>query len=144
MTRDVVVVGPDCSLATAWTIMQARRIRHLPVVQAGKLVGILSDRDVLRWSPTSSEAQVEPSAQPVALAMTSSPLTCGPNERISELARMMIEQKIDAVPVVSREQKLVGLVTSSDLLSLLIEHAATRVLPFEFRVYDGERLAAVA
>jgi CBS domain-containing protein len=47
MTRDVIIVTPELALATAWRVMTREHIRHLPVVRAGALVGMLSDRDVL-------------------------------------------------------------------------------------------------
>ena len=141
MTRDVVVVGPRFSLAAAFDLMQRRRIRHLPVVHAGRLLGILSDRDILLRSEVDSDGAIVTPPEPVELAMTPAPLTCRADTTVSELARTMIERKIDAVPVMGRGGLLIGLVTSSDLLALLVEDASARVLPFEFCVYEGERLA---
>ncbi len=52
MTRDVIVVPPELTLDAAWRIMTRERIRHLPVVRAGALIGMLSDRDVLVHAKT--------------------------------------------------------------------------------------------
>jgi acetoin utilization protein AcuB len=122
--------------------MRERRIRHLPVVQGGQLVGILSDRDILLRSTLDLDGTVTAPRDPVALAMTPAPVTCGPDSKVSELARTMVERKIDAIPVVGTAGRLIGLVTSSDLLCLLLEEASVRALPFDFRVYEGERLVA--
>jgi acetoin utilization protein AcuB len=123
--------------------MRERRIRHLPVVQAGHLVGILSDRDILLRSTADLDGNAIAPRDPVALAMTPAPVTCGPDANVSELARTMVERKIDAIPVVGTSGSLIGLVTSSDLLCLLFEAPSVRALPFEFRVHEGERLTAV-
>jgi acetoin utilization protein AcuB len=142
MTRDVVVVGPQFPLAAAFSLMKERRIRHLPVVHAGRLLGILSDRDVLLRSTMDSDGAIATPRDPVALAMTAAPVTCTPNTKVSELARTMVERKIDAVPVLGTSGSLIGLVTSSDLISLLLDQACAQALPFDFRVYQGERLTA--
>jgi acetoin utilization protein AcuB len=144
MTRDVVVVGPEFPLALAWKLMRERRIRHLPVVQAGRLQGILSDRDVLlRCTLEPDETIIAPSG-PVAVAMTPAPITCTPDASVSWLASTMVDRKIDAIPVLGAHDALVGLVTSSDLLHLLIQAPSVQVLPFDYRLQYGEQLAATA
>lgn len=144
MTRDVVVVGTQMPLKAAWGLMQQQRIRHLLVVLGGSLVGILSDRDVLLRATARADGTVEVPADPVALAMTPAVVTCGPDAKVSDLASLMIDRKIDAIPVLGKAGTLIGLVTSSDLLALIHEDGAASVLPFDFRVFDGERLTAVA
>jgi CBS domain-containing protein len=141
MTRDVVMVSPDATLDTAQRLMDGWRIRHLPVVEGNELVGILSDRDVLRCAG-GARARCRD-------AMTAAPLTCRPSTDVARVAAMMIEQKIDSVPVVDEAGALIGLVTSSDLLELLARDDAAQacVLPFEFRLRaanDGDLAAALA
>jgi acetoin utilization protein AcuB len=143
MTRNVLVVPPELTLQSAWRVMQRERIRHLPVVRAGALLGMLSDRDILRHGHTTNDGHfhVSPDAI-VADAMTPTPLeTCEPSTPVSDLAQTMVDLKIDAIPVVMG-LKLLGLVTSTDLLRLLIEHDEVRVLPFRFEI--REAAAAVA
>jgi acetoin utilization protein AcuB len=144
MTCEVVVIGPEFPIVAAWSLMQERRIRHLPVVSGGRLLGILSDRDILLRSAVSADRAVVPPRGPVALAMTPAPITCRPDAQVSEVARIMVERKVDALPVLNKTGSLIGLVTSSDLLFLLMDDAPGRVLPFDFRVHQGERLTAVA
>jgi CBS domain-containing protein len=114
------------------------------VVHRGHLLGILSDRDVLLRSSVDADGKIAPPRDPVALAMTPAPITCAPDTDVSQLARTMVERKIDAVPVLGKGGSLVGLVTSSDLLLLLFDAASIGALPFDFRVYEGERLVAEA
>src|ERR1700761_848875 len=108
MTREVVVVGTQMPLKAAWSLMRERRIRHLPVVLGGRLVGILSDRDVLLRATADADGSVEVPVDPVALAMTPAVVTCGPDAKVSELASRMIEHKIDAIPVLGAKGALIG------------------------------------
>lgn len=137
MTRKVIVVPPELTLRSAWHVMQRERIRHLPVVRAGALVGVLSDRDVLARSTMTKSGHLEvPTDVVVGEAMTHTPLaTCEVDTDIRELVQVMTERKIDAIPVV-RGLKLVGLVTSTDLLLLLLDKDEARPLPFEFELVD--------
>jgi CBS domain-containing protein len=130
MTRDVVVVTPELNLAAAEAMMERWRIRHLPVVKNGRLVGILSDRDLLRYEGALAEGL----DTPVGAAMTPAPITCLPSSTVSRVAQIMIEHKIDSIPVVDAAGHLLGLVTSSDLLQLLVDAAEVQTLPFHYRL----------
>ena len=143
MTRDVIVVPPELMLSTAWHLMTRERIRHLPVVRAGALIGILSDRDVLARGTMNSDGVLEiASHEVVGEAMTPTPLqTCEQSTDVAELARMMTERKIDAIPVV-KGLRLVGLVTTTDLLSLLLDRSEPEPLPFEFHLIEDARAYA--
>ena len=137
MTRDVIVVAPELSLAHAWRLMTRNDIRHLPVVRAGALLGMLSDRDVLVRGAVTMEGtlQVDPKVL-VGEAMTPTPLeTCEASTDVADLVRVMTRMKIDAIPVV-KGLRLVGLVTSTDLLSLLLDREEAAPLPFEFRIIE--------
>jgi CBS domain-containing protein len=138
MTRDVVVVSPAVTVAAAERMMERLRIRHLPVVVGGRLVGILSDRDLLRRPPATTCGE----------AMSPAPMTCSADLSVGRIAEVMIARKIDSLPVVDRSGALSGLVTSSDLLALLVDRDAGKVLPFSFTirtaVSDHEALALAA
>lgn len=135
MTRSVVCVGPDDDLDAAWEIMVERKIRHLPVLKGTELVGILSDRDVLAYSVPTPDGLKVPRLR-VSDGMTNLPYTCRPESRISDVAKMMLENKIDCVPVTDANGILLGLVTSSDLIALLTDDFEER-LPFVFSVEQG-------
>ncbi|HSQ62772.1 MAG TPA: CBS domain-containing protein [Polyangiaceae bacterium] len=137
MTRDVTVVLPELSLKTAWAIMRREHIRHLPVVRGGVLLGILSDRDVLLHATPGEGYEPEVPDKLVGEAMTPAPMICEPSTPVTELVKTMIERKIDAVPVMSAGDKLVGLVTTTDLLALLLTSDEARPLPFAFRVREA-------
>ena len=128
MTRGIVVVSPSVSAHAALMTMGRLTVRHVPVVENGRLVGIISDRDVLRRPVVTPPLTCRE-------VMTPAPVTCLADTSVGQVVRFMLEHKIDCVPVVDVDQHLVGLVTSTDLLELLLERDATQVLPpFEFRL----------
>jgi acetoin utilization protein AcuB len=137
MTREVLVVQPELSLAVADELMREKHIRHLPVVQGGRLAGILSDRDVLRYRESAAQMSC-------GEAMTPAPVTCHPDTSVGRVAQLMLHHKIDSVPVVNEVGTLVGLVTSSDLLALLIDRAEVERLPFEFRLHVARTESVMA
>lgn len=143
MTRKVTVVGPALPLTVAWQLMTDQRIRHLPVVQAGRLVGILSDRDLLLHA-TLDGGEIRVPRDPVAIAMTPAPITCSKETSVSRLVQIMVDQSIDSLPVVDDEGTLVGLVTSTDLLLLLCDYEEGAAMPFDFRVEEHGAVGAVA
>jgi len=145
MTRDVYVVAPELPLDAAWRIMTRERIRHLPVVRAGALFGMLSDRDILKRGTMDSDGLLHvPHGLLVSDAMTGTPLeTCEITTQVGAIATTMIETKIDAIPVV-RGLHLIGLVTSTDLLQLLVDREEARPLPLPFDFRLREPMAGVA
>lgn len=139
MTRNVVVIREEDSLEVAFDLMKEWDIRHLPVVKAGLLVGVLSDRDILPFTKAKGTEGGSPLADlTVRETMTRRPVTCSPTQTIGQIAGLMLDHKIDFVPVVEdADQELVGLITSTDLLDLLREREvldATRTVPWSYAV----------
>lgn len=126
MTQDVVTIGPAEGLQRALSLMREHRIRHLPVVEGRRLVGIITDRD-LREVGSRSTRGGEPPAVLAALGplavrelMTRTVITVGPEVPVEEAARLLVQHKIGCLPVV-RGEELVGILTTSDLLAVLVE-----------------------
>ena len=121
MTREVVTVAPDTALSDVRAQLHSGGFRHLLVVDEGALVGVISDRDVLRaLSPfldTYSEEHrdVKTLGQPASEIMRAEPLTVGPDTAIEDAARLLLDNNISALPVVEGAA-LVGIVTTKDLL----------------------------
>ncbi|MEO8875113.1 MAG: CBS domain-containing protein [Polyangiaceae bacterium] len=140
MTRDVIVAPPRLAIAEAWKALRRENIRHLPITQDGLLVGIVSDRDFLIAGRIHASGEIAFPEQTVAEIMTMKPIVCSPTSTVADAARLMTSKKIDALPVVAKD-RLIGLVTSTDLLLLLVDHAPAEALPFEFRVKEAELTA---
>ena len=140
MTRDVVVISGGHTVERAWAIMRGHAIRHLPIVDDGELVGIVSDRDLLRTGERLPSGEMMFWDRPVSDVMSRNLVTCSPKTTVAEVARIMTDRKIDALPVVAGG-RLVGLVTSTDLLLLLMDQAPEISLPFEWQLSE---LAATA
>jgi CBS domain-containing protein len=110
MTPDVVTIGQDATIEEARERCREIHARHLPIVEDGRLVGIVSDRD-LRAAVGSGRSL----GTRVGQVMTTSCITLGPHARVSEAAELMVSNKISALPVL-HEERLVGLLTLTDLL----------------------------
>lgn len=125
MQSRLVTVGPKTTLPQAMRLAAERRIRHLPVVDEGELVGIVSDRDLKQAmaSPATSlevhELNYLLNRLAVAEIMTGTVVTIGPTAPVEDAARLMLQEKISALPVMEAGQ-LVGIVTETDVLALFV------------------------
>jgi CBS domain-containing membrane protein len=126
MSKDVVTLIEDETLAHAKSCMDRGRIRHLPVVQDGRLVGLVTHRDLLAAS-FSIFAEVEPAEQrrvfvtiPVAEAMHRDVVTVRPETTVAEAARILLDNKYGCLPVVDADGTLVGIVTEADFMHLTV------------------------
>ena len=113
MTKGVQTVPPAMVASRAWALMRGERIRHLIVVDGGKPVGVLSDRDTGGRTAAAIRAQ-----STVGELMTDAVVTATPDDTVRRIANVMRGRTIGCVPVVSGK-RLVGIVTTSDLLGLL-------------------------
>jgi acetoin utilization protein AcuB len=121
MVSEVETLAPDDSLETAVMLERRFRIRHIPIVENGELVGMVTDRDLKRALPspvTGSDQQTfERVVQTTLLRqiMTRSPMTIGPGAPLREAVQIMCDKKFGAIPVVEKG-KLVGIITGVDML----------------------------
>ncbi len=122
MTRDLVTVGPEESAARAWGLCRERNIRHLPVVEGGRLVGIVSDRDLRDLSPPRDTADQENTLGWVQIRdmMSTGVVTAHPLDTIEHAAKVIYENRFNCLPVVA-DDEIVGIITSSDLVRTLVE-----------------------
>ncbi len=126
MTPSPISIEPEHSIGTALARMRRGGFRRLPVVRDGKLVGIVTDRDlrlamnspfVLRegWYDSYLMEHIE-----VRSCMTEKPITISPDADLIEAVRLLKEKKIGGVPVVENGE-LVGILTETDLLNYLLQ-----------------------
>ncbi len=145
MTRTLVTLSPETSVAEALTLCRERRIRHLPILDEGRLVGIASDRDLRDASPALGDPERARAMQRIRVGdvMTREVITVDPQEFIENAAQEMYELKIESLPVVAGEE-LLGIITSSDMMRALVRLAG---LPepgcrIEVRAPDREGILA--
>lgn len=114
MTPKLITVAPRDSLAKAKALMDSGNFRHLLVLEDGRLIGILSDRDMRLHSGYLDSTRVD-------AVMTSDPVTITPTTTVEEAARLMLRLKISAVPVVDFDGKPVGILSTSDILRAFLD-----------------------
>jgi CBS domain-containing protein len=125
MMSALTTITKDASLLDAAMTMRRSSIRHLPIVDGDHLVGIITERDVLRCSPSllSEITQDEYNAifenTPIARVMTRDPISVAPDSPIRDAVALMMDRKMGCLPVVENG-RLVGILTRSDLLSVLM------------------------
>ena len=120
MTREVITLEPEASAARAWGICRERKIRHLPIVDNGRLVGLVSDRDLRDVSPPREGRDQENTLGWVRVRdiMTRDLVAIHPLDTIDHAAREIHDRKIGCLPVID-EGKLVGIITSQDMMRTL-------------------------
>jgi acetoin utilization protein AcuB len=120
MTKDPLSVTVTESIGTADELMTENKIRQLPVLSNGTLVGIVTDRDVRSFLSGSRLASAEEREKALSVKvgeiMTSEPLTVAPDDELTEAVELLLEQKVGGVPVVDEAEGLVGIVTYVDVL----------------------------
>lgn len=126
MTKDVETLDRNDTLSLAGDIMEMKRFRHLPVMEDGEMVGIISQRDLLHAGLSSamgfgSKAKGEyMKAVFVKEVMTNDVVTIGADAEVKEAARKMLKKKIGCLPVVAKS-KLIGLISESDIIRIIAE-----------------------
>lgn len=131
MSRPVICVSPEDPINEVLAMFRNEHIRRAPVMQEGKLVGIVSERDLLNASPSSAttlsvwEMNYLISKVKIKNVMTKKVITVDADIPIEEAARIMADKKIGGLPVVSNG-KVVGVITETDLFKILLELMGAR------------------
>jgi CBS domain-containing protein len=112
MTKDLVTVRESDDIALADSLLRLGGIRHLPVVRDRKIVGILTQRDILR----SGASERTPRELLVREVMTKDPTVARPGMGLAHAARLMLERKFGCLPVCEDDGTLVGIVTEADFV----------------------------
>ena len=126
MTQKLITATPEMTVKQAFLTMRTHRVRHLPVVDGDRLVGIISDRDLRRprWAESIDDwtayYQVTDDIT-VSDVMTSNPEVVHTYDKIVKAVSVFREQRYGALPVLDKEQNLVGILSAQDLLLALEE-----------------------
>jgi acetoin utilization protein AcuB len=127
MTRDVVTVEADTPFLEARLILKDKKIRHLPVVDRGKLIGVVTDRDLKEAAPSGATTLDIYEVNYLLLQMKVRDLvkrelvTIKPTNSVEKAALLMHDHKIGCLPVVDDAGALVGVITETDLLGVMVE-----------------------
>lgn len=131
MSRPPITIGPDMSINDALALFKKERIRRAPVIKGGKLVGIVSEKDLLNASPSPAttlsiwEMNYLLSKLTVSEVMTKNVITVAEDTPIEEAARIMADNKIGGLPVV-KGARVVGIITETNLFKMFLELMGAR------------------
>lgn len=126
MTSQVFTVSPEDNVADTMTLMREKKINRLPVVQKGKLVGIVTDGDLREVSPSPAttlsifELNYLVAKTPIREIAVKKVITCSPDTKLEDAAVLMRDHGIGALPVLDQE-KLVGIITESDIFDTFLD-----------------------
>jgi CBS domain-containing protein len=127
MTREVVVVEPETTLPEAHRLMTDNQIRRLPVMENGRLVGVVTRGDVRGAEASDAtslsiwELQYLIARIKVKEIMTPDLITISQDSTIGQAAQVMLDYKISGLPVVDSDGKLVGIITESDIFRIVVQ-----------------------
>ena len=144
MSRPVISVSPEEPINEVLAMFRTEHIRRAPVMKEGKLVGIVSERDLLNASPSAAttlsvwELNYLISKVKVRDVMSKKVITVDRDTPIEEAARIMADKKIGGLPVI-REGKVVGMITETDLFKVLLELMGARQKALRVTVTIAEK-----
>jgi CBS domain-containing membrane protein len=125
MTTEVLTLASHHPLTLADEVMSFERIRHLPVLEEGQVVGVVSQRDLFRAALAAALGYQQRAHRmlrrtiTITEVMSAPAITVPPETMVKDAARMMIEQKIGCLPVV-KGNTLVGIITETDILRYVV------------------------
>ncbi len=127
MSSKLITVSPTTTVEVMQTLLDANPIHHLLVVDDGKLVGVVSDRDILKVISPYLKTQLETNKDLFTLTRTAKQLmaqnlvTISPKASIRAAARCLVENKVSLLPVVNDEGEAIGVVSWKDVLRFIME-----------------------
>ncbi|MDX1664692.1 MAG: CBS domain-containing protein [Candidatus Promineifilaceae bacterium] len=135
MTPEPITATPDTTLPHAHRLLMENRIRRLPVVEKGRLVGIITRGDIRGAQPSDAtsltiwEMNYLLSQLKLKSLMTPRPITVHEDATIAEAARLMLRHKVSGLPVVDAGDTLVGIITESDIFRLVVRTWQEEAVP---------------
>jgi len=144
MNRDVVTVRPEDSFREAMHLIRQKGIRHLPVVEGKRLVGMVTDRDLRQAAPSGAtslsihELHYLLEQLTVREVMTTRVVTVRPEQTVEEAALLLLGHRIGGLPVV-RDGELVGIITETDVLQAFLQLRGKGPLDIATSIVEIER-----
>jgi CBS-domain-containing membrane protein len=126
MTSPVISLFDDTLISEAWLKFQDYRFRHFPVTnRANQIIGIVSDRDIFANTNFNNKVvSIQKTTESIAQIMVHKVITASADTSIHEICQVMFNQHIGALPIVDEKHQLLGLITRSDILRVLIKNEA--------------------
>ena len=144
MNRDLVTAEPSDSFRTAMHLIRQKGIRHLPVVEDKRLVGIVTDRDLRQASPSGAtslsihELHYILEKLTVRDIMTKQVVTIRPDQTVEDAALLLLGHRIGGLPVV-QDGELVGIITETDILQAFLQLRGKGPLDIASTIVEAER-----
>ncbi|MBU1192026.1 MAG: CBS domain-containing protein [Gammaproteobacteria bacterium] len=129
MTTRLITVDMDVTLKEIRDLFEKASFHHLLVTENGKLVGIISDRDILKWSsPFIGTLQERPADEHLLLKrahqlMTRKPITLCRTESVTKALQLLVDNKLSSLPITNPDGSLAGIVTARDFLKFMLNMA---------------------
>ena len=127
MTRNPITIEKDTTVIEAMHLLKEKNVRRLPVMDKGKIAGIITEKMVMEFKPSKAtsldtwEVHYILSKTPVTEAMNPKPYKVTPNSDLTEAAQLLHDRKLNGVLVVNEKNELVGIFTTTNALEALIE-----------------------
>ena len=149
MTREVISVDEDVSIMKASALMREKGFQHLPVLRRGRLIGIVSDRDLKEAHPSKAttldihELYYLLDKLKVEKVMSKNPHTLGGHETTEKAAALMLKYDISALPVVDQKGDLQGIITKGDVFRAMVSVSGIYQAPLQLCVEVEDRPGAI-
>lgn len=140
MSKEVITLDADDSMQHAIYIMKEKNIKMLPVMDDGNLAGIITDRDLKKASPSDAttldmhELLFLISKIKVRNLMIKPVYTARPNDTVEEAASLLLEKRISGLPVLDENDRLIGIITKSDIFRVLLSLSGLGKKGFQFAI----------
>jgi CBS domain-containing protein len=138
MTQAVITITPETTVPEAHRLMTGKRIRRLPVIKNGHLVGIVTLGDVREAEPSDAsslsvwEMNYLLAKLKVEQIMTRNPITISLDKTVGEAAEVMLNNKVSGLPVVGENGEVIGIITESDIFRMVVKNwGASEARPLE-------------
>lgn len=121
MTHPVISIRQNAKISSAWALMRQHRIQHLAIVgQVGQLLGVMSERDLLRRHSPMPHQGPPISRETIEGGYSSQLIVATPDTLVQQVALILLDRRLSCIPIVQANGILAGIVTRSDLLPLIV------------------------
>ncbi len=149
MSSPVITVGVDESMQRAVELMTESRVGMLPVMANGKLVGVVTDRDLKKAAPSSvvlidvKQVLYHLTHVKIGAIMTNNPVTVFPDQTVEEVAQLLLDRNISGCPVVDHGGNLAGIITKNDIFRALVSVSGLRKKGVQFGLLLEDRPGSI-